>query len=335
MRIKYLIINVICGALLLYSCANEVAPTGGPEDMEPPKILSAAPPSGTTNFKAQSIAIGFDEYVVLNDPNNQIIISPPLEEFPKVSTKGKGIIVDFGDEKLRDKTTYVINFGEAIKDLNRGNALKNYTYVFSTGAQLDSGSISGSIIDAFTYEPVDGATVLLHKNNNDTSIIKDKPYYFAKTDKSGQYNIDFIAPGTYSLYAIKDENFNYLYDLPNEKVSYNNEVIEVVDGISESYTLRLFEEDRTTPQLIGYDIDKGRILLIYNQPVSNFSIDLLEPNENYPNRKFEWSPTRDTLKLWYDYNLKESQKLVVTANETLIDTLLFREDLPDGDQCIR
>ena len=45
------------------SCAQIGAPTGGPRDSIPPKLLNANPPNGTTNFKGNRITLTYDEYV--------------------------------------------------------------------------------------------------------------------------------------------------------------------------------------------------------------------------------------------------------------------------------
>ena len=56
-------------------CANVVSPSGGPKDTIPPVVLSAMPENQSTNFQGKEIHITFDEYVVLNNPNNNIFIS--------------------------------------------------------------------------------------------------------------------------------------------------------------------------------------------------------------------------------------------------------------------
>ena len=60
-------------------CANVVSPTGGPKDKLPPVVLLASPENQSTMFHGKEIHITFDEYVTLNNPNSNILISPPLE----------------------------------------------------------------------------------------------------------------------------------------------------------------------------------------------------------------------------------------------------------------
>ena len=55
-------------------CANVVSPTGGPKDTVPPIVLQAIPENQSINFNNKDIHITFDEYVTLNNPNNNIMI---------------------------------------------------------------------------------------------------------------------------------------------------------------------------------------------------------------------------------------------------------------------
>ena len=59
-------------------CANVVTPSGGPKDTIPPVVLQSLPENQSTNFQDKEIHITLDEYVVLNNPNSNIFISPPL-----------------------------------------------------------------------------------------------------------------------------------------------------------------------------------------------------------------------------------------------------------------
>ena len=120
-------------ALTIYSCANVVTPTGGEKDIIPPTVLQYSPDTNSLYFDAPEIHIQYDEYVVLNDVFNQVIISPPLDGIPEYKIKGKTLTIKL-NSTLRDSTTYTVNFGQAIKDNTEGNILNNFTYVFSMGS---------------------------------------------------------------------------------------------------------------------------------------------------------------------------------------------------------
>ncbi|MDB5154983.1 MAG: hypothetical protein JWR54_3734, partial [Mucilaginibacter sp.] len=166
--------------LALFSCASQQKPQGGPRDRTPPKLLKATPPNMTRNFSAKQIRIDFDEYFTLKNPFQEINISPSMEKLPTYKVSKKSIVIDFKDS-LQKNTTYVINFGKAIADLNEGNVLPNFTYVFSTGPHIDSLSVSGNVQNLLTKEKEKDVTVMLFPVKQDTLFGKKKPTIFAST----------------------------------------------------------------------------------------------------------------------------------------------------------
>ncbi|MEZ4985296.1 MAG: Ig-like domain-containing protein [Saprospiraceae bacterium] len=188
MRIE-LINNVwFWGVLLagvLVGCANPMAPVGGPKDEQPPRIDSLrSTPDMQTNFRPQTIELTFDEWLKLDQPNQKVVISPPIQGYV-VRLKGKTVIVDLGDkDTLRANVTYVVQFGDAVKDLTEGNAVKDLRYVFSTGPYIDSLTLGGKVVDAYTGEPQSGVLVMLYDNLADSVFRKERPFYFSKTGRT-------------------------------------------------------------------------------------------------------------------------------------------------------
>ena len=137
---------------LAVSCANySSAPTGGPKDVAPPVLLKAEPPQGTVGFTHDKITLTFDEFVVLQN-TDKIIVSPPLEKI-SYSSNLKTVTVLIEDS-LAEEETYSINFKDAVGDLHESTPLRDFTYVFSTGKTIDSGFLSGIVLDAFDTKPV-------------------------------------------------------------------------------------------------------------------------------------------------------------------------------------
>jgi hypothetical protein len=168
--------------LLLFGCAQQVAPTGGPKDKTPPGILAEIPANLSTEFSAKEIVISFDEYIQLTSPTEQVVISPPMLKSPSYKLNQKSLVLKF-EQELTPNTTYTINFGEAIRDNNEGNILANYTYVFSTGAYLDSMQVKGKLIDAITGEPEKDALVMLYKSDIDSLPLNSLPDYFTRSSE--------------------------------------------------------------------------------------------------------------------------------------------------------
>ena len=212
--------------LFISACAKVGSPSGGPRDRTPPVVLKTIPEANSTNFKGRRIIITFDEYVVLDNINENLIISPPLSSRPKVWLKGKSVIVDILED-LREDYTYTFNFQNAIKDNNEGNILEGYKFVISTGSVLDSLSVTGNVYYAENLEIPEKIFVLMHNNLADTAVRKILPDYIGTIDRFGYFRIDNLRPGIYKLYALKDADNNKRYNLDDEEFAFLNIPIEV------------------------------------------------------------------------------------------------------------
>jgi hypothetical protein len=207
-------------SLIFWSCAQQGSPTGGPRDEDPPVVLESEPSNYSTQFEAKKIQITFDEYIVLENVNQQLIVSPPMEEQPEVRLRKKTLIVQF-EEELKPNTTYTFNFGDAIRDLHEGNKLQNFEYVFSTGDVLDSMSVRGTLKYAENLEiPEDPISIMLYTDLRDSVPMLDIPLYVGRSNDSGVFSVNNLRPDEYKVFALKDGNNNLLFDLPTEEIAF-------------------------------------------------------------------------------------------------------------------
>ncbi len=221
--IKHSFIGLFFG-FLAYSCAQVGQPTGGEKDILPPVIIKSLPENKSVYFNEKKITIEFDENIQLKDVNKELLISPPTAEKPSVKTNMNKLIIKFIDS-LKPQTTYLFDFGNSLADYNEGNVYKNYSYVFSTGAVIDSLQVSGTLVNAFDNEPILNAMVLLHSNMSDTAFTKILPNYVAKTDSSGHFTFKYIAYGTYKIFALKDASYNFTYESGTEELAFSSELL--------------------------------------------------------------------------------------------------------------
>ena len=154
----------------LCSCANVVAPTGGPKDINPPQLLKVTPTNRIKNFDQTNVTFIFDELIQINDRKN-VFFSPFSKDALKLDVNKNTLIVGFENELIAN-TTYYLNLDEVIKDVNEGNVLKDLDYLFSTGSTIDTLTISGFVNDAKTSKPIEGVWVGLYKNDIDSQYNK-------------------------------------------------------------------------------------------------------------------------------------------------------------------
>lgn len=339
---------------MMVRCANVVTPTGGPKDVKPPVAVESSPENNATNFNGKSIHITFDEFITLNNPTNNVLISPPMDKKPTYRTSGKTLIIKF-EEPLRPETTYSINFGNAIKDLHEGNVIKNYIFNFSTGESIDSLSLKGKIISAATLSPMEGMTVGLYSDDNDTIMFDSLPYrvrpnYITITDKKGNFEFSGLADKEYLIFALKDNNSNIIFDLPNEEIAFYPEFVKpyfienqiVIDTITNDsitdtiapkeivadikkddypiYEMFAFLQDDSIQKLFKKElVEEGLLRFVFRYPADNVSITPLEELPDTFNILPVYSIKKDTV-LWYFTPCKDSLWICINDGLNVCDT---------------
>lgn len=310
-------IKIIAVCWLLVACANESVPQGGEKDNTPPKLKRSIPQNGTTHFSSSKIELQFNEYL---RPTgfNQTIISPDIDKKPTYTVSGKKLIMKINSE-LKPNTTYTINFGEDIQDLNESNKLENFTYVFSTGDYIDSLSIKGKILNAKDNSPVENTIASLYAKDSTKDITNCKPQYFTKCAKDGSFTIRNIKPGEYFVYGLKDQNYNFIYDQPNELIAFYNNAINITDSFVKNIDLSLFDELPEKVKLTDYRSEvPGNTIFCFNQTINNIKI------KSSPSLLEEFvsaNETKDTISYWYSNIYAKKVTLLITVNDTITDTL--------------
>lgn len=228
--IYILLISIIIPKILvLSSCANMIPPSGGPRDSLPPVLRSVTPPDSSKHFTARTITFTFNEYVELQEAQKNVLVSPTPEVNPTVESRLRTVTVKWEDS-LEANTTYSINFGNAIQDINERNALRNFTYIFTTGDYFDSLEFRGNVILAETGGVDSTLFVLLHRTGEDSALVNKKPRYMARVNKQGEFRFHHIAPGTYYVYALKDDNGMGKYFSTEQLFAFADSPVVVADS---------------------------------------------------------------------------------------------------------
>jgi hypothetical protein len=255
-KIKMKISQLLAFALLIFTvfaittldtgCANIVPPLGGPKDTLPPVLVSAVPRDSTVGFTGKKILINFNEYIEVDDIQKNVIVTPTPKINPTIERRLKTITVTLRDT-LEENTTYAIDFGKAIKDLNEGNPYVNYRYVFSTGKYLDSLSVAGKVVVAETGAADSTLIVMLYDVLTDSAIIKDRSRYITRLDSSGNFRFRNLAPGKYALYALKDEGGAKRYLSKSQLFAFNDSLINTQEQRSNITLYAFVAKDTVKP----------------------------------------------------------------------------------------
>jgi uncharacterized protein (DUF2141 family) len=310
---------IFCLTAAFCGCASIKQPEGGPRDTTPPKILKMFPEDKTVNFKAEKLTIEFDEYFKIENEYKEFSVSPEMRKPPVLKKKGKKLEITFPDS-LETNTTYTLNFGKAIADVNEGNIVKNLTYVFATGPQLDSLSIRGRVTNSLTGEPELDAVAFILPLSKDTLLGKGKPSIYTTTDSSGNYSLNNLRKDTYKIYSIKEKNGDKIYQQSTDEIGFIKDSVLLTANL-DSMNMKVFKERATQFRIIDKKLgNDGVISLIFNQKLKSPEVIVLEPSALDVSKKFRFSPTKDSLKVWLTDLSFDSTKISIKDEGKLLQT---------------
>ncbi len=233
-------------------CANIVPPSGGPRDSIPPYAVYAKPKDSSTNIAPKEILISFNEYITTNALQEQLIVSPNIKNNPLVDQRLNMVRIRLSDS-LNANTTYSLQFGNALRDVNEGNIAKNFTYVFSTGDHIDTGSIYGKVRMAETGIVDSTLIAVLHPIENDSAIFKDKPTYYTRVNGQGIFEFNYLPAKDFNLYIVPND-YTKRYDDSTKLFAFLSQPVNAAQT-KDSIQLYAFEaapkKEKKTAGLIG------------------------------------------------------------------------------------
>ncbi|MCC6724415.1 MAG: Ig-like domain-containing protein [Saprospiraceae bacterium] len=358
--------------LTLFGCANIVAPVGGPKDETPPKLDSLRSTRNyQTRFQKQDIVLAFDEWVELRDVFTQVVISPPMAKRPEIVRRKKTIQVIFDkDEVLRDSATYVINFGQAIRDITEGN-VNPVVFVFSTGDYIDSLSVEGTIVDAWTEKPMDKTLFMLYENSADSVVRTERPFYFGLTNKEGKFKVSNIKSGSFKAVALGDLNLNYTFDSESEQIGFLDSLLALSGQLElapqqDSLSLDSLQKDSLQIDSLGKDslaldtLQKKPVLRPAKPPTPVVNLRLFAQEKPLFLRSKDASKygrvtlgfnqlpraakvsfdsvgqvvflenEKDSVRLWYHHPVQDTTWRIFIERDTSVDTVLVKSGLREG-----
>ena len=294
---------VLLVLLAVWQCAKRGSPTGGPKDITPPELIRTEPENFSLEFDAKRIRLYFDEYIKLEDVQNQLIISPPLKNQPVISPQGQAskYIEIILKDTLLENTTYTLNFGQSIVDNNEGNPNSFLTYVFSTGSYIDSLVVKGEVRDAFDKNADKFISVMLYELDTaytDSTIYKRPPYYLTNTlDSATTFQLQNLKAGRYVIRAIKDEGKNNLFDPKTDKIGYLQDTLELPSDTS--YVLTLFKEIPAYSAVIPSLATANKIIFGFSGSTDHVKINALSQIPDTVQTLVTQEPDKDSLNYWF------------------------------------
>ena len=325
---------VVTLVVMLYSCASIGRPDGGPYDETPPRFIGSTPAAGALNNQRTKVSLLFDEFIKLEKATEKVVVSPPQVQQPEIKASGKRIQVNLLDS-LKANTTYTIDFSDAIVDNNEGNPLGNFTFTFSTGTQIDTMEVSGTVLDASNLEPIKGILVGLHSNLNDSAFTKLPFDRVARTDSRGRFSIRGVAPGKYRIYGLMDADQTFTFNQKSEVIAFNDSLI--IPRMEERIRMDTAWVDSLTYDTIVerkymHYLPDDLILRAFKE--FNYSQYLIKSERLVPQKfTFYFAGQADTLPTLKGLNFDERDAFVIEKNPRndtihywVKDSLRFKQD---------
>lgn len=212
---------------LLTSCASQQPPPGGPLDTIKPKIDSIWPRERSLNVSRKpELYLEFNQDIDEASFGQAFSIAPYVNTTPKFHWSGfRKVRVEFPDS-LRDSTTYTMQLTRDLKThaaaggSPRGGQLPApFFLTFSTGPNIDTGSLSGFLLVPMNAPPMKPSSLFLMAY--DLSVQKEDTLNFATTppdlltQPNDQGIWQFLAMKVghrYRVFALADVYRNKLYD---------------------------------------------------------------------------------------------------------------------------
>ena len=260
-------------------CANIVPPSGGPRDSIPPYAVYAKPKDSTTNIAPKEILISFNEYITSNAIQEQLIVSPNIKNNPLVDQRLNMVRIRLSDS-LDANTTYSLQFGNALRDVNEGNIAQNFTYVFSTGDQIASGKLYGKVQIAETGLVDSTLIAVLHPIENDSAIYKDKPNYYTRINGQGVFEFNYLPSKDFNIYILPND-YNKRYDDSTKLFAFLNQSVRPIQNM-DSIQLYAFEatpkkEKKAVSTVGSKNAKKQSPILKFSSNLEGKEKDILSP----------------------------------------------------------
>lgn len=301
----------------MISCAKRGSITGGLKDTLAPVLKVSFPKNFNTNFKGKEVKLTFDEYIKLKDLNKQLIISPPMVNEPIISPTNVSKYINIKIlDTLLPNTTYSFNFGQSITDNNEGNILNQFKYVFSTGAFIDSLTLSGSVKDAYDKEVESFVSVMLYEVNdkfNDSVVYKENPRYITNTlDSLKTFKLENLKAGKYFLVAMKDYNNNNKFNSSKDKIGFVKQFITIPkDTVQE---VKLFKEMPPFKAYKPIQASSNRFLFPYEGKAKDYKITLKKGDSLIKTIVTKF-PKKDSLQVWFKHSKMDSLTLSMSQKD--------------------
>lgn len=216
---------VLAGAIGASGCARKGEPSGGPPDIEPPRVVSAAPDSGTAGVALDAaLSLTFSEGMEPRSTSEAVSLAPRVG-IRQRRWKGRQLSLVL-EQPLRADQTYTLFLAPTARDAHGNSLAAGRTIVFSTADSFPPGLIEGRIA-ARGFRP-EGTYLWCYGGDRVPDSTARDFDALGLADEGGQFRIPGLpVPARYRLWAFADLNRNRSYEPDKDVLAPADTVIEL------------------------------------------------------------------------------------------------------------
>lgn len=202
--------------VFVVGCAQPIAPTGGPEDRTPLRLIGSSPEVGAVSVETDAtIYLLFNKEPQLSSLRSGLSLYPSAGALEILVRRNQAIVRP--SAPLMEQVTYRLTLSDALRDV-RGNALAIPTFVtFSTGAVIDTNRIAGQLLRVSSGEPFEGANLTFYPDSTETASL---PVPWVRTDADGRFDLPNMPSGAFRAIDFVDVNRNGIQEEAEYKIAW-------------------------------------------------------------------------------------------------------------------
>lgn len=219
--------TLLAAATALAGCAKRAPPSGGPPDLDVPRVLSSSPDSGAARVPLDAtLSITFSEGMEPKGTADAVALAPRIE-IRQRRWSGRTLSLVLA-EPLRAAHTYTMFLGSGARDEHGNNLESGRTVVFSTADTFPPGRIEGEI-EARGF-PAAGTTLWCYDASGGQvpdSTARDFDS-IGLADRLGHFSVSGLGvPGRYRMWAFADLNANRSFEPATDVLAPVDTVFEL------------------------------------------------------------------------------------------------------------
>ena len=207
--------------LLLFSCASQAPPNGGPLDSSGPIVLSIKPDfSHEILSNKQKIYIIFDELIDSKSLPNSIDIYPKIKI--NKSIKNSTLIIEPID-RWPENIPIEITISRSLSDYQNNNLDETIQLFFNSISKQSTYNINGYLYNS------NEKIIQMGLYKWPVSFKDDSPYKVVQSNSDKGYEFKYVKPGKYVIFVTADDVINPLFNIRNNFYGLSNQdYIEII-----------------------------------------------------------------------------------------------------------